>query len=186
MPLLSLAWVTIILLSIFIYTLGVLYKKDLNKYKHHFAIGTFIICAFVAASIDITLRKYSLTSHIKQSYLGMPTLYDTYIFYVKYAAIYFGLYGLSQIVKAKVAKIIILVSIFFCSLLFYKVHISQIKSGYSLYSHFKQNTVCPKKTGSYSDLAAATINLSGFPIPSIEFWPRIFEILQLPVDCPPR
>lgn len=178
MPLLSLVWATVVLLSVLIYTACSFYNKDLKKYHFHFAAGTFVICALLACIIEFTLRSRGILMLSSYSGLRTPSFTETVLFYAKHIALYGGAYVLLLKIKKRALKITFQIFSIFIFSNFYYISCMLAIGGY----HFKfHQPICLCKGG--GDLCYASINFSGAPREIVLFWPKIFGEFAPPYKC---
>ncbi|MBW7911690.1 MAG: hypothetical protein H3C49_10540 [Alphaproteobacteria bacterium] len=178
MPLLSLVWATVVLLSVLIYTACSFYNKDLKKYHFHFAAGTFVICALLACIIEFTLRSRGILMLSSYSGLRTPSFTETVLFYAKHIALYGGAYVLLLKIKKRALKITFQVLFIFIFSCFYYYSYGLAIGGYGV--EFRR-PICLCNGG--GDLCDASVNYSGAHHEVVLFWPRIFREFAPPYNC---
>jgi len=177
-PLLSLVWATVVLLSVLIYTACSFYKKELRKYHLHFAAGTFIICAALAGLIEFTLRSRGILMSSNYSGLKASFFSETVLFYAKHIALYGGTYALLLKIKKRALKITFQTICILIFSYFYLLSYSLAIWGYGVAFH---RPICLCKGG--GDLCDASVNYSGAPHEMVFFWPSIFREFAPPYKC---
>lgn len=183
MPLLSLTWASVVLLSVLIYVACTFYKKDLKRYHHIFAATTFLICALLAIVIETTLRSRGINMIVSPSQKRMPYTLEALFFYAKYITIYVGAYTLLLTVKTKAVKVTCQVLLILLFYYFYAVSVNHAGVGYFLYSD--GNDACPEETSTDGRPIPLrlTPNLSSFHRDSVMFWPRVFRKFEVTPNC---
>lgn len=178
MPLLSLVWATVVLLSVLIYTACSFYNKDLRKYHLHFAAGTFIICAAFACFIEFTLRSRGISMSSNYSGLKASNFSETVLFYAKHIALYGGTYALLLKIKKRALKITFQTFFILIFSYFYLLSYSLAASGYRIAFH---QPICLCNGGGV--LCYATLNFSATPRDAVVFWPSLFREFAPPYQC---
>lgn len=178
MPLLSLVWATVVLLSVLIYTACSFYNKDLRKYHLHFAAGTFIICAAFACFIEFTLRSRGILMLVSHYELRAPSFSESVLFYATHIALYGGTYALLLKIKKRALKITFQILSVFIFSYFYLISCSLAIGGYGV--EFRR-PICLCDGGGV--LCDASVNYSGAHPEKILFWPRIFREFAPPYKC---
>lgn len=181
MPLLSLTFEAIVLLSVLIYFACSAYKKDLRKYHAYFAVCTFLICTVVATAIEITLRKYGIKNYYGES---VATAAEAFGFYLEKGIVFGSAYVLLLWVKHKTIRTVIQISFVLILSFFLARSCSMAASGYDLFADHPSCRTCPPPTSAdYNELCGTSENFTGTPPAVLLFWPSVFEEFTPHLKC---
>lgn|GEM_PF-4537659 len=178
MPLLSIVWATVVLLSVLIYMACSFYNKDLRKYHLHFAAGTFIICAVLAGFIEFTLRSRGILMLVNFYEIRAPSFSESALFYAKHIALYGGAYALLLKIKKRALKITFQIFATFIFSYFYLISCSMAIRGYHV--EFRQ-PIC--LCNGHGDVCNTSVNYGLVHPEYFIFWPSIFREFAPPYQC---
>ncbi len=184
MPLLSLTWTSVVLLSVLIYVACTFYKKDCRKYHPYFAICTFIICTVAALVIEVALRRHGIKMYDGER---IATTYETIAFYTEQCIIYGGAYALVLWMKNKTARRFLQVALVMMLCFSFAKSYSMAVNGYNMYADHPSCRPCPPPShAQFTQLCGASLNFSGTPSAVMYFWPSVFEKFTPSLQCSAR
>lgn len=168
MPALEFVWAMVVLLATVIYYFCVLYKKDLQKYRHWFAAITTVVCLMLAIGIEVLLRAYDFK---------MPDFVENVFFYAKYGAIYGGAYGLVTILTTGVFRVLIQASLILFLCFYSELRVGEAVGGYKRAHH------CPRPAPPNAPRLVTNENFSAVS-PAVWFWRDVFvKVLHSKANC---